>query len=74
MAKIKIHPDRSVASVHRFGDAVAVYVGDGQTTYLSPTQARRLARALNRCAWSIANEKFVESSFGTVSIAKEEGQ
>ena len=37
---------KSIASVHRFGDQVAVYVGDGSTTYLTAKQARAPARAL----------------------------
>ena len=56
---------KNVASVHRFGDQVAIYVGDGSTTYLTTKQARALARALRDCAQSVVNEKFFESSFGT---------
>lgn len=56
------------AQVHRFGDKVAVYVGNGETTYLTAKQARALARALNGCARSVVNEKFVDSNFRTVEI------
>lgn len=33
---------KTMASVHRFGDKVAVYVGDGSTTYLTAKQAQAL--------------------------------
>jgi hypothetical protein len=59
---------KSIASVHRFGDAVAVYVGDGNTTYLTAKQARALARALRDCAKSVVDVKFTNSEFGTRSI------
>ena len=61
---------KSIASVHRFGDKVAVYVGDGSTTYLTVKQARALAHALRTCAKSVVDERFVDSSFGT-AIVKE---
>lgn len=54
---------KTMASVHRFGDKVAVYVGDGSTTYLTAKQARALSRALRTCAKSVVDEKFVDSSF-----------
>jgi len=59
---------KSIASVHRFGDKVAVYVGDGSTTYLTAKQARRLGAALRDCARSVVNEKFVNSEFGTRDV------
>ena len=57
-----------VASVHRFGDQVAIYVGDGSTTYLTAKQARALARALRDCAKSVVDEKFVDSNFNCLEI------
>jgi ATP-dependent Clp protease ATP-binding subunit ClpA len=60
---------KSVASVHRFGDKVAVFVGNSSTTYLTAKQARALSRALTDCAKSVVTEKFVDSSFGSRSIA-----
>lgn len=59
-----------VASVHRFGDQVAIYVGDGSTTYLTAKQARRLGAALRDCARSVVNEKFVDSAFGTREVPR----
>ena len=58
----------TMASVHRFGDKVAVYVGDGSTTYLTVKQARALAHALRTCAKSVVDERFVDSSFGTAVV------
>lgn len=59
---------KSIASVHRFHDKVAVYVGDGGTTYLSAKQAEALAKALRACAKSVKTEKFSESNFNTAEI------
>ena len=61
---------KNVASVHRFGDQVAIYVGDGSTTYLTAKQARALARALRDCAKSVVDEKFVDSAFGTREVPR----
>ena len=61
---------KSIASVHRFGDQVAIYVGDGSTTYLTAKQARALARALRDCAKSVVDEKFVDSAFGTREVPR----
>ncbi len=61
---------KSIASVHRFGDQVAVYVGDGSTAYFTAKQARALARALRDCAKSVVDEKFVDSAFGTREVPR----
>ncbi len=61
---------KNIASVHRFGDQVAIYVGDGSTTYLTAKQARALARALRDCAKSVVDEKFVNSEFGTREVPR----
>ena len=57
-----------VAQVHRFGNKVAVYVGNGETTYITVKQAYALAKALRDCAKSVVDVKFVDSSFRTVEI------
>jgi hypothetical protein len=57
-----------IASVHRFRDAVAVYVGTGPTQYLTPKEARKLARAINTAARSCDSEAFKDSSVGTIHI------
>ena len=61
---------KNVASVHRFGDQVAIYVGDGSTTYFTAKQAGDLARALRDCAKSVVNEKFVNSAFRTREVPR----
>jgi hypothetical protein len=61
-------PRKSAANVHRFRDLVAVSVGDGSTTYLTPKAASQLARALNACVRSVKVHRFVDSSFGSVTI------
>jgi hypothetical protein len=53
--------------VHRFNDAVAVWVGTGQTVYMSVKQAEALAKALRTAAKSIKTERFVDSTCGTAN-------
>lgn len=57
-----------MAQIHRFHDAVAVHVGDGQTVYLSPEIARKLGKALMLCAGDCVALTFQESNFKTVEI------
>jgi hypothetical protein len=56
------------ASVHRFREDVAIYVGNGETVYIPAKEARKLARAINRAAKSCETETFAESSVGTLEI------
>jgi len=56
------------ANVHRFRDTVAVSVGTGETTYLSPAQARQLARALYVAARDVEHVEFIESKVVTKTI------
>lgn len=56
------------AQVHRFRDHVAIYVGNGETVYMSEANARKLARAIYTCARSVRNETFVNSTCGTTEI------
>lgn len=58
----------TTAQVHRFRAYVAAYLGAGETVYLSPKEARALARALNGAARSVARESFAESTFATVTV------
>lgn len=55
------------AVVNRFRDAVAIYVGTGETAYLTPKQARKLARALYKLARDVETTRFdsAESLPGT---------
>ena len=63
--------DKFGVQVHRFRDGVALYVGDGQTVYLHPKDARKLSRAINKAARSCETEKFADSSCGTFSATFE---
>ena len=47
--------------VHRFGDTVAAYIGTGDTTYMTPQQARELGNALIEAAKDTDNVKFTKS-------------
>ena len=59
----------SVASVHRFRDKVAVYLGTGETTYLTQEQALDLAVAMCDCSQDIeTHPKFSESEFTTTEV------
>ena len=49
------------AAVHRFGDELAIYSGNGETVYLDVKQARRLYTAIGKVCRSIENESFQNS-------------
>lgn len=53
------------AQVHRFRDFVAGHIGRGPTEYLTPKEARAIAKALIECARSIEKESFCGSGFTT---------
>lgn len=54
------------AQVHRFRDHVALYVGNGETVYITPADARTLADALNACADDVkTNPNFCLSQVGS---------
>lgn len=54
------------AQIHRFGKHVALYVGNGETVYITPNDARTLANALNACADEIVNvPNFAQSTVGS---------
>jgi hypothetical protein len=59
----------SVASVHRFGELVALYIpGMPEIAYLSAAEAGKLARALNKVARSVKTERFAGYRVGTISV------
>lgn len=63
--------------VHRFRGAVAinVYNEDGATVYISPRDARKLIRALQRTALDIDKHRnFSESVCGTFELSSEDGR
>jgi len=60
------------AQVHRFGDCVAASLGTGETVYLTPKDAKKLARTLNACASNVKASRFVDSEFTTVGLELED--
>lgn len=55
--------------IHRFGDYVAISLpGKGETLYLSASEAKQLAKGLNKCAREVGACKFTDSSFGEFVI------
>ena len=62
------------ARVHRFRNCVAVYVGTGETVYLTPRDARKLSKAINKAARSIERERFVDSSGNTFELDAPDGR
>lgn len=54
--------------VHRFGDHVAVSLGNSETLYMTPQQAALVAQAINGCVSDIHKREFPQSEFRTVKI------
>ena len=61
------------AKVHRFRDQVAIYLGNGQTVYIEPKDARKISGAINAAARSCERESFAQSA-GTSKSFTFEGQ
>lgn len=59
------------AQVHRFGESVAVWTGGNKTVYLTPKEARAIARAMVKAARSCERETFTKSTCGTFSLPVE---
>lgn len=56
------------AQVHRFREKVAIYLANGATVYLSPKEAKAIAKALNGAARDIKDNSFTNSQFSTIRI------
>ena len=57
------------AYIHRFRDKVAISLPDkGPTVYLTPKEARQIAKALNTCARDVKNLSFSASEFTSTSV------
>jgi len=52
--------------LHRFRGDVAISLGQGETAYLTPVIARKVAAALRACAKDIGAHEFYKSQFATV--------
>jgi hypothetical protein len=55
----------SNVQVHRFGDDVAIYLGDGTTQYISQKEAQELVNTINAAITDIAERPFAKSTIGT---------
>ena len=51
------------AQIHRLGNKIAFYVGNGDTVYIDRDTAARIAQALHDCATDVENNPFVRSEF-----------
>lgn len=58
------------AQVHRFGNQIAIYIGTGETVYLTPDQAQDLGGALTACADDIGKKSFQDSDFKTFRLTE----
>lgn len=56
------------AQVHRFGDTVAAYLGNGATVYLTPANARDLAHELSKCANDCESRRYQNSLYDGVEL------
>lgn len=56
------------AQIHRFGDKIALSLGTGKTFYLSPFDAKRIAKFLREYAKDVEMSPFVKSTIGTVGM------
>jgi hypothetical protein len=58
----------SQAQIHRFREKVAIYLANGATVYLSPKEAKEIAKALNGAVRDIKANSFSNSQFSTVHV------
>lgn len=59
------------AQIHRFREKVAIYLANGSTVYLSPKEAKEIAKALNACTRDIKANSFANSQFHTTHVTLE---
>lgn len=57
------------AQVHRFGDCIAMFLSEGETVYMTPQDARKIAKALNACSRDVKAYKFGDGQFKTQEFA-----
>ena len=56
------------AQIHRFGDCVAMFLSTGETVYMTPKDARKIAKNLNACSRDVKQSKYSNGTFKTFSI------
>lgn len=64
--------NQEFARLHRFRNHVAISFGTGETTYLSPQDAKDLAYTLARIARDVDQVKFSRSGIGTYTLTSTE--
>jgi hypothetical protein len=68
ISNFKKEPSVTRGQVHRFGDQVALWLGDGETLYMTHEQAEALGVMLAEYAADIRLHDFVNSTIGTYPI------
>lgn len=59
---------------HRFHNSVAIWIGTGETVYLTARDARKLAKAINKTVRSIDRESFLDSPDLSFSLEGHQGR
>ena len=59
------------AQIHRFGEKVAIYIGTGETVYLSIDEAKQISQAMDDCIHDVSCFSFQDSKFKTFSLEGE---
>jgi hypothetical protein len=65
---MKTNPKGTSVQVHRFGDAVAVSIGTGETVYLTMQQARMIGKEISACAEDVNIYEFCLSPYKTFHL------
>lgn len=58
----------NAGQIHRFHDHIGMYLGTGETVYLTKKQARAIARQLNKAAKDIDMRRFGDSQYKTFTL------
>jgi hypothetical protein len=57
-----------MAQIHRFHDKVAIYLGNGETVYLTADEALELGSELTRYGNDVRNKTYLDSQIGTYNL------
>lgn len=57
-----------LAQIHRFGDCIAMFLSTGETVYMTPKDARTIAKNLNACARDVKQARYVDGTFKTFDL------
>lgn len=72
--KIETNGVEPVAQVYRFNDAVAVYLENGDTVYLTPDNALTIAEAMGNAARDIMSRPFTSSDMAVLRLDCEDAK